>query len=254
MSKSLVQKLYSLLYDLDKFGWHRQLYYLFRYAKSKKRLKFIIVYCHGRTGSTLFCESLGQSKEIIYEDEVLRRKLINPQNFVIGKAAPNPDKWFVIKVKPMHLQRMGISLKVFLGYFDKHQLCKIHLLRKNLFEHAISRILAKERGLYHKRKELKIPAPSPSTVSPDMLLNKMKELKGSHAEQKLEVKGMGFSELTYEENLDDSSKLTQAVLAIYQQIGIEEVPKLTDLKKVLDKDLSAEIKNWDEIKDLREFS
>ncbi len=246
-------KVYRFYKELMVFGLHRQLWYLLKSRFYKPPQNIILLYCSGRTGSTLLCESLGNCSYINYYAELLRKPLINYKSFIYGWALKNNQNWLVVKVKPMHLDRMGLSLNQFMSSFNNQNLYPIHLIREDHFLHSISGVIAKERGYYHKRKNDEVKFLKVK-IDKAYLEEKIFEKKGQLNLENAEVLTcvQKFRTLSYERDLYTSEKLNKTLANIFSDLEINCKPQASNLNKVIATDLSTEIENWDEIKDLKQ--
>lgn len=245
-------RIYSFLYVLVKDWWFyglwRQLLYLLNYKISKpEKLNILLIYSSGRTGSTVLCSTLSKSQAMKYDDEILRKKLIHYPSFVLGHAQKNKKSWYLIKIKQMNLDRLGVSLTTFIDNLGSQNIYKIHLLRSNEFEHSISRFIAKKRNIYNSKKEV-TNTKSKIVISFNKLKDKILWQRGENNREKTETKGLDFLNLTYESHISTSNKLIETQELIFKQLGIEGKGAKPEYIKVLSTDLSQEISNWDEIK------
>ena len=230
----------SVLY----FSWLRQLYFRGIYNEKLTGLKFVVIYGQGRTGSTLLANALAAHESVCYDQEVLRRPLMHYKSFVQGQAKKmGKDIWYVLKVKPMHLNRLGLSLGGMLRSLGGHQVVLIHLARHNHFEHAISKIIASERNEYAQKIMGK-----KVHINVQYLKDKIDELSNNLQHERDEMKGMEFSGLTYEGDLASAEALELTLNSILEKLGLTRGGQIPKSKKVLSTNLADEILNWEEVK------
>lgn len=240
----LYKKLYKWKVDFLYFGYLKQLYYYLRYRNSKVKLNLIFIYCNSRTGSTLLSSALANSSNIYYNQEIFRKKLIDYKSFVTAKALVSRKKWLVIKIKPMHLKRMGLSLDDFLVFLNQHNTYKISLTRACLLRQVISGEIAKKRGLFISSKNIQ---KNKVDLDASILKKRYWDLKRDVEKQLSEVDGKGFIAIEYQKDLNGKHKLLATISKIYNSIDIIEEPKLPMLKKVVSHSIDDEVNNWKDI-------
>jgi len=237
--------LYKTRRDLWFFGIYRQLFYFFKYRKFKGKLNLILIYCDGRTGSSVLCEGLAASPKISYDEEIFRKGIFHYQSFIYGHAMRTPNNWYVLKIKPMHLERMQLRFDDLMRFMDFHNTFKIHLYRELSINRALSSILARERNLYYTHHKLSMPAIALNTQE---LVKKYYDSIKSLENQKQDVANRDFVAVSYEKHILHSQDFKQLLSDIYAKLHIESAVILPKMQKVVGKDLSKEISNWLEIK------
>ena len=207
------------------------------------------MFCNGRSGSTYFCNALAGNQQVIYEEEILRRPLFHYPSFVMGKALKNREKWFVMKVKPMHLKRMNLSFDDVYSFVSKHEHFDVHLIRKDYVKQAVSRLVAKKRGLYNTHNTLTLP---PLTLQPEQVLAEYSKTKNSVESQLEMLKVYAILTVKYEVDVLPIEGLKKCLLTIYEGLKIGNDITLPANKKVLSGALKDVIENWKEITDYLE--
>lgn len=236
--------LYKKHRDFWFFGYYRQLFYFFKYRKFKGKLNLILIYCDGRTGSSVLCEGLAGSERISYDEEIFRKGILHFQSFICGHTMRKPDNWYVLKIKPMHLERMQLKFDDLMRFMDFHNTFKIHLYRELSINRALSSILARERNLYYTHHKLSMPA---IALNAHELVKKYYESRKSLDIQKQDVANRDFVAVSYEKHILNSPDFKQLLSDIYAKLRIESAVILPKMQKVVGKDLSKEIRNWPEI-------
>ncbi|MFY0674673.1 MAG: hypothetical protein JXQ87_14835 [Bacteroidia bacterium] len=229
--------------------WRQILYFAIFSIKKPEKLKILLIYTSGRTGSTVLCSTLSNSKAFEYEEEILRKKLIHFPSFVLGHAQKKRGSWYILKVKQMNLSRLDTTLVTFISELGNQFIYKVHLFRKNEFEHSISRFIAEKRNIYNSKKTPNTKQPKVN-ISYSNLREKIYWQKRENTLEKLETKGLEFIKLTYEDDICTSDKLICTQKLLFKALGVDENAVEPEYKKVLSKDLSQEILNWNEIKNL----
>lgn len=234
-----------LYYKLSEF-YSYALYYLLNNKINKKR---VIIFGQGRSGTTLL-EDLIQSTGYFQENGELlntdRGEVKNPFKFIQGMSNKNNSN-FIFHAKIYQLVRdrkNKINPNKFLLSLQDNSWKIIYLRRENKVKHAMSNVVAKERGKYHKYNDVK------ESFSIDIDCNdfvkKVQERFDFEQDEKRALKGIKYHEVVYEQDLEDSSSHQKTIDNILSYLQLESKTVITKHKKVNTQDFKKLIKNYDE--------
>ena len=207
-------------------------------------IKFVI-FCQGRTGSSLLRSLLNNHPDVRCEGEILAEPVADPIQFLAATAAGSAKAVFGFKVKIYQLtDAQNTDPRVFLDQLRDRSYKIIYLRRNNLLRHAISNTFAEARRSYHDRST----GPRPSlAVDPEQLIGVMQR-RQAHLDNEAVVLG-GFDYLTieYEKDLLDPAQHQPTADRVFGFLGVEPVSVGTDLSRSVSGSLSDRIANYDEL-------
>jgi len=222
-------------------------YYLLP-APRKPHLK-VVIFGQGRTGSTLL-ESLLTSNNLLKpRGEILSNVMIEvlwPLKFVEGRyKLENSNFIFHLKFYQLTYKRkkqLNPTKVIHRLYQNGWKI--IYLRRENKVMHAISNIVAQNRGAYHKhdssQEQLRFNVDLPK-------LEQYVKNRTLNAEIEPEmVKGLDFVEVIYERDLENASNHQQTADRVFEFLGLPSSPVKTSHKKVNSKNLRDIFLNYDE--------
>lgn len=90
-------------------------------------------------------------------------------------------------------------------YLLTHKVAVIHLIRRNMLNSVLSKLVAQERGQFHYREGEPIPAEKPILVDPNRLVRAVREIdrKVSWMRRGLSVSGLRHIQIYYEDLVAD---------------------------------------------------
>ncbi|MEM0964361.1 MAG: hypothetical protein AAGK21_17675, partial [Bacteroidota bacterium] len=219
-----------------------------------------LLFAQGRTGSTLLESLLASTGHFRQNGEVLRQWRLfveRPVDYVKGLARTparlSDAGHFVCHVKVYHLTRdranVGmepVSPAGFLRALDADGWQVVYLRRADRIRHALSNLVAQERGKYHRFDD----APIDLTLSiqrADLECQVQRRVENEAAERDaLTDAGIDFHEVVYERDLLDATAHQQTVDSILDTVGLPRRPVSTEMRKVNDRPVSEIVENFEE--------
>ncbi len=181
--------------------------YLSSFGEYRNPNKFVL-FCQGRTGSTLLVDLLNSHPEIQCEDEILNqqrhlfgKKVLWPYRFLRGMAASRKQQIFGFKVKIYQLTKhQAILPNDFLDRLERLGYRIVYLSRNNFLEHALSGLTAKQTKQYHLF-EGDQDQTQQVEFSAIELAQKMQSKANLQKEELTVLKGRNYFEVIYEKDL-----------------------------------------------------
>lgn len=237
---------YRIWRNIYYFNWIRQFYFFLRFTAMPVNGKYLVVYCSGRTGSTVLAQALASHAGIVYEEEVLRRRVWHPRTFLMGHAAKHPYAWYLVKVKPMHLNPLQMDLAQLIHALRPREYIGIHLYRHNLVNQAISLVMAKSTGVFQSAGGRPIEK---VWLDPALLLKTVGNNADSLSIQMQQAEHLGFTSICYEQDIQYPDDLARTVHHIHKKLGLDPVFVPPRIKKIMPINPNEVITNWADIKD-----
>jgi LPS sulfotransferase NodH len=213
-------------------------------AMSDPETRFVI-FCQGRTGSSLLRSLLNSHPAVRCEGEILADPVADPLKFLEETARSSAKPVFGFKVKIYQLaDAQNVDPQEFLGDLRDRSYRIVYLRRNNLLRHAISNTFAEARRSYHDRSA----GPRPSlTVDPGQIIGVMQR-RQKHLENEAAVlEGFDFLTVDYEKDLLDPMQHQSTADRVFTFLGIEPAAVETDLSRSVSGSLSERIANYDEL-------
>ncbi|PWD97762.1 sulfotransferase family protein [Marinilabilia rubra] len=221
--------------------------------------KFLI-FGQGRSGSTLLVSLLNSHPNIKCEGEILNNatnfrkgNILFPKLFLRGKLAMYGNKFsygYKVKVYQLEEQKKIHNISQFLNKQQNNGWKIIFLQRKNVFDHAMSNIMAETTKRYHSYNNLNdYQAPKIKVNINDL----DEKIHFRHHYHKLEneilanLKG-DYITVTYEDDLLIPEKHQKTASKIFNYLNLEDADVATHLKKINSKKWDELIENYQEVK------
>lgn len=216
--------------------------------------KRFILFGRGRSGTTTLVSLLNSHPQIVCEGEILALPVFFPRQHVLARCANSGAAVYgckilsyqVSQVQPIKERQQFISDLSRLGF----QI--IYLKRRNLLQHALSNMRARQFGFHSKTSELapgagSAGAPAAITVDPDELLRWM---QGSAHLERFEseaLQDVPHLPLVYEDHLADASSHEATAASAFDFLGLDHVPVSTEYRKLSPASLRDSVANYDEL-------
>lgn len=226
----------------------------YHWSRKPHPQKFVL-FAQGRTGSSFLVDLLNNHSQIDCRGELLkpyfrigierfRGRKYFPLSFVEGMSKTSAGSWFGFKVKIYQLDKQPYVPDVsrFIDRLEARNWKLIYLYRDNVFEHAISNIVAKAFYVYHQREEKKV-----SQVHVDLaqLLRLMRERLEFLDREKEVLKGREYLSLEYESDLNKNT--AETLKRIQDYLGLPNEQLQSELKKIVNRSYADVIENYDEV-------
>lgn len=112
--------------------------------------KKFVIFCQGRTGSTLLYSLLNSHQQIHCDEEILEDSVFFPFQYVKGRCAKAKKNVYGFRVKIYQLiHNQHQKPEKFLLNLSKDGWQIIYLKRTNILRQAISRMVAKSKDEWH---------------------------------------------------------------------------------------------------------
>ena len=228
----------------------------------KNTARGFVIFCQGRTGSRLLCDLLDKHPDIQCDQEILRIPRWNPFYFALGKR--NRAQRVVLygfKVKIYQLRnQQNTAPSEFIHTLSDQRWKVIYLWRQNVLRHSLSGHMAAAKNLWHaeeESEEQKAKVEEAVFIDPDALLRDAYKRRVWLKEERDILKGINFFEVNYENDLLTQDDRERTLPQLFDFLGV--VPKVfqPDTVRTSKKDLSKQIKNYEEVRsriDSSEFS
>jgi hypothetical protein len=174
------------------------------------------------------------------------RKILYPERYLRGHSSRWPDRNFLCHIKPHHLSRRPRPLEIqpFLQRLSDDGWQIIFIQRTDRVRQALSYVVAKERGEYHKRDDG--PEKIAVYVSREHLDALLERAAVNVQEEREALEGIDYHEVVYERDLEDASKHQQTIDGVLDFLGLPHRPVSTSLRRVIAHPLREVILNYDE--------
>ena len=118
----------------------------------------------------------------------------------------------------------------------------VHLIRNNCLKMTVSRILARQRGLYHSTRAV---APSKVTLNADRILHQLDEMRNKVVQHQDAISRCRNIEVFYEDYVKREQDEAKRILEF---LGVDYIaPLSSNLVKINPNSLRDLISNYDEI-------
>ena len=208
-----------------------------------------LIFGQGRSGSTLLESLLESTGHFVPQGELFGakgRKILYPERYLRGHSSRWPDKNFLCHIKPHHLSRRQRPLEIqpFLQRLSDDGWRIIFIQRTDRVRQALSYVVAKERGEYHKRDNA--PEKIAVHVSRERLEALLERTAVNVQEEREGLEGIEYHEVVYERDLEDASKHQQTIDDVLDFLALPRRPVSTLLRKVIAQPLREVVLNYDE--------
>lgn len=210
----------------------------------------VLIFAQGRTGSTLL-ESLICSTGHFHEHgEILntrRGEIVYPVQYVRGLCRRESSCNIIFHTKLSHLTRdrkRPVDPAAFLNalYGDGWHI--IHLRRRNKVQHALSNIVARHRGAYHKysdaEEEYRLH------LDCDNLAERVSERLTLSEQEDRALANIDYHEVVYEDHLEKPANHQSTINSIMDFLSLEHREVSTKMRKVNTQSFEELIENYEE--------
>lgn len=194
----------------------------FRLAFAPPQKKFLI-FCRGRSGSTLLYQLLNQHPEINCQGELLHSPTAFPKWRIRYYETLNRKTCFGFKLLTYQCTDV-LKLKdtaAFLDFFEKRGYQLIYLERKNLLRQALSNIIAFQTNNFQGKKDR-----SPKIIPVEKLRNWLNLLEKRKQLEQQWLAGRNYLHLVYEDDLQHSHTHQKTIdkICAFLDVPIENLP------------------------------
>lgn len=214
----------------------------------------LMIFGQGRTGSTLLESLLCSTGYFREHGELLdpaQGEVLYPIQYIRGLSKRKARENLIFHVKIYQLARdrkSPVDPAVFLETLYKKDGWKvIYLQRKNKVMHALSNLIAKHRGNYHKlsddKEEFKI------VVNCEKFVKRVNERFYFEKAEKKALANVEYHEVVYEEDLEKSDTHQNTVDRILTYLSLDNRKATTEYRKINTQSPKDLIVNYDEFVD-----
>lgn len=240
----ILREVYAYYHDLTK-----------ELSRQQKR---IVIYGQGRTGSTLLESLLASTGYVAEHGELLSpkfREIKYPLKFIRGLAKSTNPGGFIFHLKSYHLnkkRKKTVEPSHFLDELQKDGWFIIYLRRENKVKHALSSIIAHQRGSFHKVDD-KIENLNVHVDCENLRrrINKRIKIDRIDAES---LKNISFHEVVYDLDLEHEKNHQSTIDNILKKIHLEPKIVTTKQRKIYREPLHEMIENYDEFIDCVQYN
>ncbi len=225
-----------------------------RMRRSSKAERRFVIYSRGRSGSTLLVQLLNAHSSVQCDDEILNLPvaLRDPATYVRDRAHLAHKPVYGFKLLSYQLPKLQNieDQSAFLDDMQRDGFAIIYLYRRDLLRHAISNIMARQRGEFHRRAEGGKAAPGDGKVVIDES-DLGRWLKNTRSAEEMEhrvMHGRDACWVCYEDDLESDDARQAAMKRIFEDLSVAPEPVNTNLAKLTSAKLSSFIQNYDDLK------
>jgi hypothetical protein len=209
--------------------------------------KFLI-FCQGRTGSTLLTHLLSSGDDVVCDGETLSRRALFPRLWVEGLRAKSGARAYGCKVK---IYQLTVEQRVkdpaaWLRTMHDHGWRVISLRRTNIVRHVMSNMVLVQSGQPHRYgDEWHVDQ---VTVPIDDFLTLVRQRVAVGEAERAALEGIPHIEFEYERDLLDPSARQSVVDRAYDFLEIPRSPLVdSPLRRTSIDDLRQLVANYDEL-------
>lgn len=227
------------------------LYFYFRslFPPKNKKVK-VIIYGQGRSGSTLLENLICSTGYFKERGEIIRnyRQIIHfPLVFVRGFSRHYFKDNFIFHVKIYQLIDQNYQMiepGKFLRKLHSEGWNIIYLNRQNILRQLISKEIAMQSNVYHRKNQVKIS--KKYFIDLERLSWELDLRIQLLAQERQHLQGLNYVGVNYESDLLDGLQHQSTVDRILDHLGLQHRPVQTKFHKTGQKNLSDSISNFDE--------
>lgn len=221
--------------------------YPFR-SKAKPTTKFVI-FTVGRSGSGLLVALLQSHQHIHCDDELFKKKVFSPLNYLQAKARLSSQDIYGFKLNTYQFRVQNIGdPTAFVGEIHRMGYRIIGLRRRNLLRQVISHMYAIHRNVYHQHNSRKTQPPAQSfIINLDELQEELSLFESYRTLRSHILDAFPHFELCYEDDLLNSTRHQKTIDNISKFLGVPRSRVQAPLTKTTPKQLSSFIVNFDEV-------
>lgn len=227
----------------------------------KKEYKKFLIFAQGRTGSTVLTDLLHSHTDIFMYDEIFNKRIIKHINKPVAYANTlvrlqyrSPVVGFKVKVYQLTKEH-DLDPKKTLQRFLQDGWKIIYLERENKLDHALSNMIANQRGAFHHTEHTGSAVEQLTLeLTYDDLREKIeRRIERTKQEQKA-LEGIPYCHIIYEQDLLRAEHHQETANRIFDYLEIPRLKVSTKFKKINNKSRKDLVKNWDEIEKALEQS
>lgn len=226
-------------------------YWLANNCNTFGKTKFV-VYAQARTGSTLMTRLLHQHPNIFCDNELLQKYLKHPAKYFDGRSLMTLKPAYGFKAMPSQAVRylQHSSSQFLLEELYNHDWKILYLKRSNLLRHALSNIIAKQRGFFFKNGQQFEEAPK-AYVPADQLKIALDVTLFYKRDEEQALKNLDFKEVVYERDMMAPEKREKCLPDICRYLGVTSDfnPEAPFLRSTTD-DLADLIENMETVEQI----
>lgn len=213
----------------------------------------LLIFGQGRTGSTLLESLLCSTTYFRANGELLstsKGEILYPVQYIGGLSKRRADENFIFHAKTYQLSRdrkRPIDPTVFLSALFGDGWRIIYLRRRNKVRHALSNIVAEQRGKYHKTSDDKEKLNV--LVDCDSFVERVNERFRFENAEKEALENISYHAVVYEDDLEKPDAHQDTIDRILDYVALEHRVVATEYRKVNTRSLSDLILNYDEFTD-----
>lgn len=220
-------------------------------AGRPRELPTFVVLSRGRTGSTLLVDLLRCHPAIRCEGEVLSHRIFvtSPEILIRARARLFASRVYGFKIRPAHYGAQGIRHpKAFLAALQAEGWRLVHLRRRNVLRVALSSLRREQTKIVHRKVGDEPDESAPLDVPIDRLLTRMARVEHEMRTEEELLGALPHLRLTYEDDLLREGARQPALDRVFAFLGLPSVPVSTRYLRLSTDDLSAVIRNHDEVR------
>ena len=218
-------------------------------AKGAKN-KFVI-FCHGRSGSTLLLNLLNSHPDIDCDGEILSRKVFSPSMLIKCRSLITSKRNYGFKLLSYQLrdiQKVG-NPKKFMEDLHSNGYKIIFLRRSNMLRLVLSVMYAEFRNEWHHKKTDGKVIQNKMHVDVEEMMKRLRESDETYNFESDVMRDIPHIPISYERDLENSQSHSTTVRNIAEFLGISfSIPSNPSIVKITPKGLDGFIENVDEVK------
>ena len=222
-------------------------------SRGRPETRFV-VFCQGRTGSTLLTRMLDQHPDIACDGEIFGPQRLGriraPELFLRGAVAramrsATAEPAYGFKVKPYELTFHGIDPAGWLERRHTEGWKLIHLYRSNVVRHALSGLLLEQRGVPHRdagsdvRESYRVDAARVVAAA----RGRARQLD----DERTLMANIPHVAIGYEDDLVQPDAHQRACDRIFEFLDLATAPVKAPLQRLAPDDLRQQIANFDDV-------
>lgn len=227
-------------------------YWAYHTQSEKPHQCRVVIFAQGRTGSTLLESLLVSTGYFEKQGELLnesRGKPLFPEKYILGKAKrTNTNFIFHVKVYQLSFLAPRTNPTGFLNRLQNQNWKIIYLRRENKVYHALSNIVARARGDYHKYTN--DPEDIRITIDTTELRAMVEERTQHEKEEREALAGKDYLEIIYERDLEQQAQHQHTANKVLNFLEMDQRQVSTPHVKVNTTPLRELITNYDDFIEL----
>jgi LPS sulfotransferase NodH len=210
--------------------------------------KFVI-FCGGRTGSTLLVSILNNHPSIQCEGELFQVPILFPQTFVNCRSALSEKHVYGFKLLTYQLLEFFNKRKPveFLSALARMGFKIIYLRRENILRRAISNIYARQINEFHRLDTGKENDRQMITLDLDQLSTWLRWLENAEYIETDCLSHLSYLKLTYEKDLVREESHQDTLDRVVEYLDVPHAEVKASLRKITPDHLTEFIENYSEL-------